>query len=323
MMKSGLPLTEGQRASISPEAAVFLGKVRSVPLANFLAPYLTTPARVLNFRKQLEKNIPLEQSIIAKFGLQIKEVKIAGVTVVIIEPPNIKPEYASKICINIHGGGFVLGKAADRTSLILAGELGIRVYTIEYTLSPEVQYPVARDECLNVYRQLVKEFNPQDIFLASSSSGGQLTLSMLLMAQKEKLPMPAAQYLCTPAADLTGAGDSLVTNAARDIMPGSFLIGMVEQNYCPPGIDRKDPLFSPLYATYNSDFPPTVISVGTRDLLLSPGVQLYWKLREAGVEVELLVSEGMWHGFNWELDIPESIRTRKVVKEFLFKHASV
>ncbi|RFU27480.1 hypothetical protein B7463_g8868, partial [Scytalidium lignicola] len=322
-MRSGMQLTEGQKTSISPEAAAFLNKVRTVPLANFLAPYLTTPNRVINFRAQYEKNIPLEESIITKFGLQVKEIKIAGVIVVVIEPPNIKPEYASKIVVNIHGGGFVLSRARDRTSLILAGELGMRVYAIEYTLSPEARYPVTRDECLDVYRQLVKDFRPQDIFFTSSSSGGQLTLSMLLLAQKEKLPIPAAQYLCTPAADLTGAGDSIVTNASRDIMPGSFLIGMVEQNYAPPGFNKKDPLFSPLFATYNLDFPPTIITVGTRDLLLSTGVQLYWKLREAGVEVELLVSEGMWHGFNWELEVPESICARVAVKAFLLKHALI
>jgi len=29
------------------------------------------------------------------------------------------------------------------------------------------------------------------------------------------------------------------------------------------------------------------------------------------------VSEGMWHGFNWEPDLPEAIRTRKIVVDFL------
>jgi monoterpene epsilon-lactone hydrolase len=140
---------------------------------------------------------------------------------------------------------------------------------------------------------------------------------MLLLAREENLPMLAGHYLCTPAADLSGDGDSLVANAGRDIMPASFLIEMVKQNYANPSVNWKDTLYSPMYAEYDASFPPAIITVGTRDLLLSTGVRLYWKLREAGVRVELLVSEGMWHGFNWEADMPEAVQVRKVVRDFL------
>jgi monoterpene epsilon-lactone hydrolase len=152
-----------------------------------------------------------------------------------------------------------------------------------------------------------------------SSSGAQMLVSMLLVARQEGLPMPTAGcYLCTPALDLSGAGDSMITNANdRDIMPVSLLMGMVEQNYFPEGMDQKDPFYSPIYADYNTSFPPTVITVGTRDFALSHGVRFYWKLREAGVKVELLVSEGMWHGFNWNPTLPEAIRVRGAVVEFL------
>src|SRR5690348_5116620 len=127
----GIPLTEGQKGSISREAAEFLSKIRTIPLAGLVASYLTTPTRVLNFRVQYEKFKELEESIITKFDLKIKEVKIGGVPVVVIEPPNIKPELQSKIIVNVHGGGFVLGRARDRSALIIAGEIGMRVYSIE------------------------------------------------------------------------------------------------------------------------------------------------------------------------------------------------
>lgn len=112
-------------------------------------------------------------------------------------------------------------------------------------------------------------------------------------------------------------------------MPVSLLTGMVSQNYAPDGIDVKDPLYSPIYADYDEFFPPTVITVGTRDFALSHGIRFYWKLREAGVNVELLVSEGMWHGFNWDPVMPESIKARAAVIKFLkypqenFKNAPI
>ena len=94
--------------------------------------------------------------------------------------------------------------------------------------------------------------------------------------------------LCTPAADLTGAGDTMVSNASRDVLPASFLWSMALQNYPPEGgIDDKDPQYSPIYYKgYDVKFPRTVITTGTRDIMLSSATRLYWVLREAGIDVE-------------------------------------
>lgn len=174
---------------------------------------------------------------------------------------------------------------------------------------------MACDQCLAVYRQLVQDFDPMDILGMSSSAGGQLMLSTLLMARKEGLLMIAGHCLCVPGADLSGDGDSLVANWGRDLMPTAFLIGTVRQNYENKEVDVRDPLYSPVYAEYDKTFPPCVISVGTRDSLLSSGIRLYWKLREASVRVELLVGEGMWHGFIWE-DMPEAVQMGAAVRFF-------
>jgi monoterpene epsilon-lactone hydrolase len=96
----------------------------------------------------------------------------------------------------------------------------------------------------------------------------------------------------------------------------SFLLGIVKQNY-PCDVNFRDPLYSPLYAEFEAIFLPSAITVGTRDSLLSSGVLLYWKLRDAGVKVELLIVEGIWHGFNWEEEMPEAIRFCAAVRAFL------
>jgi epsilon-lactone hydrolase len=316
-MGSGLSLTAGQMATISPQAVDYLQKLPRIPFADFLARILTSPNRIHSFRANFEKaQRPVSDAIIAKYNLKLKTITVADVPVVVIEPPVIEAKNAEKIILNIHGGAFVLGSARDRTGLLMAAEMGVRVYSIEYSLSPEVRYPVARDQCLSVYRQLIKDNDPKNIIGMSSSSGCQLMLSMLLLAQRENLPMFSCQLLCTPAADLSGNGDSLVANNGRDMMPTSFLLGMVTQNYS-SDVDHRDPLYSPINAEYNATFPPSVITSGTRDSLLSSGVCLYWKLRGAGVKVELLVSEGMWHGFNWEEAMPEAICVRAAVRQFL------
>ncbi|KAF4427922.1 hypothetical protein F53441_14072 [Fusarium austroafricanum] len=319
-------LTPGQKASISPEAADFLAKVKHLPLANYISSFVTMPGQVPKIRQGMaEKMEPGEAALIEKHNLKTTDIAIAGVPVILIEPPAIKPEKQNKILLNLYGGAFIMGSARDRCALTMAVELGVRVYSVDYAKSPEAKYPKARDQVLAVYTELIKRgppggspISPSDIFCMGSSSGGQLIVSMLLLAKRKGLPMPTGGlYLCTPAMDLTGAGDSMVSNSDRDIMPVSLLMGMVSQNYPAPGLDLKDPLYSPIYADYDSSFPPTVITTGTRDFALSHGVRFYWKLREAGVKVELLIGEGMWHGFNWDPLIPESIQTRAAVVKFL------
>ncbi|KAH8895382.1 alpha/beta-hydrolase [Thozetella sp. PMI_491] len=320
-------LTAGQKAALSPEAVQFLENIHQSPLIGILSNVLTMPSRVPALRRDLEaKMAPGEAALIEKHGLRLKDITVADIPVVVIEPPTIAPEKEKKILFNIFGGAFIMGSPKDRGALTMAAELGVRVYSPNFTRSPEAKYPVARDQILAVYRELIHDgppggtpIDPADIYCMGASSGAQLLVSMLLVAQQESLPMPrAGMYLCTPGLDFTGAGDSLVTNARdRDILPISLLSGMVSQNYAPKGIDPKDPLFSPMYATYDASFPPTVITVGTRDFALSNGVRFYWKLKEVGVKVELLVSEGMWHGFVWDPVVPEALVGRAAVIKFL------
>jgi acetyl esterase/lipase len=311
-------VTPTQKASISPEAAEFLDKIPMVPFAGLISPFLASPRRAKGLRDDMTaKMSPGEEDLMAKHKLKVTSTNIAKVPVVIIEPPMVAAEYKDKILLNVFGGGYIMGSARERAALLMCAEMGIRVYSVEYSKSPEVRYPVARDETLAVYRRLVIQFGAKNILAMGSSAGAQILVSALLIADTEALPMPARLFLCTPALDLSGAGDSLISNEGRDIMPGSFLAAVVQQNYQPDGQDLKDPLYSPIYAEYKTSFPPTIISVGTRDLCLSNGVRMYWKLKECGVGVELLVSDGMWHGFNWIEGLPEAVRLRKAVRDFL------
>jgi monoterpene epsilon-lactone hydrolase len=326
-------LTDGQKATLSPEAAAYLTNIHHIPFASFLSPLLTSSSRVPGLRQNYQQRMtPFETELIEKRHLRTTDIVLAGVPVTVIEPQTLKPEKQHMALFNVFGGAFVMGSPRDRAALTMAAGLGVRVYSVGYTRAPEARYPVARDQCLAVYRELLRRgppgvstpLAPQNLYAMGCSSGAQLLVSMLLVARHEGLPMPAAGvYLCAPALDLSGAGDSMVANDnGRDLMPVSLLIGMVSQNYAPEknGFDPRDPLYSPIYADdadYGSSFPPTIITVGTRDFALSHGVRFYWKLRRAGARVELLVSEGMWHGFNWDPAIPEALEVRAAVIEFL------
>jgi epsilon-lactone hydrolase len=306
-----------QRATISPEAAAFLAATPSARIPSFLIPLLTSRRMALRFRRQYQNSEDkAEESLIARYDLRVKPATISGVPVLEITPAHITPELEDAVVFNVHGGGFFLGTARDRPSLLMAHELGVRVMSVDYELAPEAAFPVALDQCLAVYRGLVTQHDPRKIVGVSTSAGGTIQLGMMHKARAEGLPMVAALGLFTPGTDVSGAGDSPVANGnGRDRERTGMSLGFI-RHYI-GGADAHDPFVSPIYGNFHDTWPPSIMTTGTRDFNMSNSVRLNEKLTIAGVPTALHVSEGMWHGYNYEPDIPEAIRARSLVNNFL------
>jgi acetyl esterase/lipase len=68
-------------------------------------------------------------------------------------------------------------------------------------------------------------------------------------------------------------------------------------------------------------FPPTILTTGTRDLLLSNTVRVHRKLRLSGVEAELEVYEGQSHAqFGRDDRLPETKEAYGEIAGFFEKH---
>lgn len=309
-----LQLEPGQTTTLSPEATAFIekSKVTSVP-----SWFPISDKQIIEGRKKFNASEAVqEQKMIKQFHLQVDSAKIAGVPVLIIRPETVNPIYRNAVAFNIHGGGFIIGTARDRSALLVAGKLGITVYSVDYTPAPEAKYPIAINQCLAVYKEMIAKFDPGHMLAISSSAGGEIMVAMINRAAKENLPLMKAQILFTPGVDLTGNGDSGVANDGRDVVSKKMSVRSVHDFYL-GGANASNPEVSPVYAPIAKNFPATVITTGTRDLLESNGIRFFWKLQNANVESELLVQEGMWHGFHWEWNMPESVQTMKSVSKFV------
>lgn len=299
-----LPVTPEQKATISPQAVEFLSAADSIPMEAI--------SNVAITRQMFQATEDVtEESLIENYSLDVKTITISDVPVLVIRPPSTNTKYEGKVAFNIHGGGFVMGTARDRTALMIAGELGLTVYSVGYTLSPEVVYPTAVEQCLSVYREVIIRVGAENIVGTSSSAGGQIMLSTIIRAQREQLLLPAALAFYTPNVDLSGVGDSNVFNNDRDLIRNDVAVQAMSTLYA-GGVDLKNELLSPIYAELRDPLPPTVINTGTRDLLLSQCVRFYWKLRHAGGKAELLVSEGMWHGSTGSWSCPRVFARAKL-----------
>src|SRR5438270_5448898 len=206
---------------------------------------------------------------------------------------------------------------------MMAGLAGFRVISVDHRMPPDFPFPAALDDAVAVYRELLRTANPENIGIFGASAGGSLTLTTLLRAKMENLPMPGAIAPGTPTVDLSKTGDTLFTNAGVDNILGTQdgFIRATALLYA-NGRDLKDPLLSPIYGDVHG-FPPAILTSGTRDLYLSHTVRMHRKLRAAGVEAVLQVWEGQSHGqYRADLDAPETKEYFDEVAHFFDTHLS-
>jgi acetyl esterase/lipase len=256
-------------------------------------------------------------------GVTMIPATIDGVKVFIVTPKAIPPANQNRILLHLHGGGYTLniGEAATREAILLAGFGGFKVISIDYRTPPDFPYPAALDDGMAVYRAVLKTTNAKNIGIFGTSSGGGMTLAMVLRAGMDHLPLPGAIAPATPLSDMTKSGDTFFTNDTIDnvLVTYDALVGPTNLLYA-NGHDLKDPLLSPIYGDLTG-FPPTILTSGTRDLFLSLTVRMHRKLRAVGVDATLQVWEGQSHGqYNRDPDAPETKEYNEEIARFFDHH---
>ena len=246
------------------------------------------------FSDQAEAFLP---SLRELMGVTVAKSEMGGVPVYTITPRTLPAENADRVLLNFHGGGYVLGPGESGTpeAILMAGIGKYRVIMPDYRMAPDHPYPAAMDDVLAVYKELLKTTPATKIGVFGTSTGGGMTLALILRAKAEGLPLPAAIGAGTPWSDLTKTGDTYFTNDHVDNVLVSYegWLGAAAMAYA-AGHDLKDPMLSPVYGDV-SEFPPALLTSGTRDLFLSNTVRMHLKLREAGVDADLFVFEGLSH----------------------------
>src|SRR4029077_13691103 len=188
-------------------------------------------------------------------------------------------------------------------AILMAGFGKFKVISIDYRMPPDFPYPAAMDDAMAVWKEVVKTGDPKKMAIFGTSTGGGMTLAMVLRAKTEGLPLPAATAPGTPKglplpaatapgtpwSDMTKTGDTFFTNEKVDnsLVSNDGWLGEAAKLYA-NGHDLRDPQLSPIYGDF-SGFPPTILTSGTRDLFLSNTVRVHRKLRQAGVVTDLHV----------------------------------
>ena len=128
--------------------------------------------------------------------------------------------------------------------------------------------------------------------------------------------LPAGLALLSPWVDLANGGDSLDFNDGRDPSLPADWVRPAAKMFA-PNQDLSCGDVSPLFAALPANMPPTLITSGSRDILLSQCINLARQMRRKNIPVELRVWEEMWHVFEWYPQLPEARESLIEIGDFL------
>lgn len=214
--------------------------------------------------------------------------------------------------VYFHGGGFQVGSLASHRELMgaLSAAAGVRVLGVGYRLAPEHRHPAPLQDALAVWQWLRGQgFAAAHIALAGDSAGGGLALSALLALQGRGDALPAAAFVMSAWTDLAATGESYETRAAADPIHQRPMIQAMARNYLGAGVDPRDPLASPLYASEEelAALPPILLQVGDRETVLSDSEAFASRVNAAGGQASCQAWAGMIHVFQQFLsELPEA-----------------
>ena len=223
----------------------------------------------------------------------------------------------SKTILYLPGGGYVIGSYHTHRSLIarIARASNCKALAINYRKAPENPYPAAIEDAVAVYRQMLAE-GCENIIIMGDSAGGGLTLALLQKIRELQLTPATGSVLLSPWTDLTASGDSIKTKKDADPLITPYLLEIFTKRYV-ANADPKCPLISPLFADF-SDFPPTLIQVGTNEILLDDSTRLAQKMHKQGVKVQLEIYNNMMHVWQFLAGVvPEANKAIDEIGEFV------
>ena len=89
---------------------------------------------------------------------------------------------SNKAILFFHGGGYVLNSVETHDGFVsyMTDTLQAKIYSLEYKLAPEYEYPIALNEAIEAYYWLIKKgYKPENISLCGDSASAHLPASLV------------------------------------------------------------------------------------------------------------------------------------------------
>lgn len=289
---------------IDDEMAVVMEKLQSygAPPLETLSPQEarkqpTPTTAVMDVMK--ENNIPMPPSKVDTMG---KDIPVNGGSVHarIYTPAGTDRLYP--VIVYYHGGGWVIANldVYDASAKGLSEQANAVVVSVHYRQGPEHKFPTAHNDAFAAYQWVVKNAesikgNAKMIAVAGESAGGNLACNVSMMARDKGVMLPVHQLLVYPVANNDMNAESYQKYGMAKPLTKPLIEWMVK-NYLPNVAASADPRISLIKADLKG-LPPTTIIAAQIDLLQTEGKLLADKLKDAGVDVDYKLYDGVTHEF--------------------------
>ena len=255
---------------------------------------------------------------------KILPVSEEGVLVRIYKPKNAEKENLPVI-VYYHGGGWVIADldTYEAAPMALSEQANAIVVSVAYRQAPENKFPAAHEDSFSAYKWVVENTaelggNTSKIATAGESAGGNLAVSVALMARERKVKLPVHILSVYPIADGDVESPSYEKYANAVPLNKDFMKWFLDL-YVPNWSTNNDPLINLIDADL-SGLPSTTIINAEIDPLENEGKVLAEKMKAAGIDVERKMYEGVTHeffGMNAVLD--QAVDAQKFAVERLKK----
>ncbi|MBK7448630.1 MAG: alpha/beta hydrolase [Anaerolineales bacterium] len=206
----------------------------------------------------------------------------------------------------IHGGGYIIGKPEmeDTICIQFVRELGISIVSVDYRLAPKHAFPAGLEDCYSALIWIKQNsesfgFDITRIAIGGTSAGGGLAASLAQLAHDRKEVTPVFQLLTYPMLDDRTAlhrdiddSNSPAWSQKSNRFGWESYLG---EHY---GADEILAYAVPARREDLTGLPPAWIGVGTLDVFYEEDMMYAQRMKEAGIECDLNVVEGAFHGFD-------------------------
>jgi len=216
------------------------------------------------------------------------------------------PENGEKfpIIIYSHGGTWISGNldTHDTVCRKLSQNTNAIVISVDYRLAPENPFPAGLNDVYNILQWTYKNAesingDEKHIALVGDSAGGNLSAAVSLMARDKNGPQISCQVLIYPSTNIYELNTQSWSYFANDFNISKDDMEKYISFYVPREEDRKNPYASPLLANDFNNLPSTLVITAEIDPLRDEGEAYANKLKENGIQVDVIRINGVTHGF--------------------------
>jgi acetyl esterase/lipase len=212
-------------------------------------------------------------------------------------------ENTEHIVIYMHGGAYVDEITIPHIIFCdkIAKKTNSTVYAPLYPLAPNHTYKETYPIVEELYESVLKTGKP--ITIMGDSSGGGFSAAFCEYLACKELTQPEHLILISPWVVISMSGDY---EEFVDVDPLYGVDGLREMGKAWAGdLDTKDYKVSPLFGEV-SKLPKTTLFLGTHEELYSDVTKFYNKLKDNGVDAQLIYGEEMAHVYPIYPLVPES-----------------